>query len=134
MSTEELEDLRRKIEGINAELLALLSERGRLVEKVRAVKSAAGLPAFAPDREQKMLDELVRANPGPFSDEVIRRLFKEIFKASLGLIEEQQRAQLRVIRGPGEADRVIDVGAARIGADPTVIAGSSVASRSARPA
>jgi 3-deoxy-7-phosphoheptulonate synthase/chorismate mutase len=119
----DLEALRGEIEAINLELLELLSRRARVVDEIHRLKERQGLPCFLPEREHHMIEELVARNPGPFSDGAIRHLFKEIFEASLAMMERAERVRLRVARAPGRGDVVIDAGGARLGAAPVVIAG-----------
>jgi 3-deoxy-7-phosphoheptulonate synthase/chorismate mutase len=70
-----------------------------------------------------MLDALVEANPGPFSAATVRSLFREIFRASLRLMEDQETSELRVSRRSGRPDVVVHVGDRTIGRDPVIIAG-----------
>ncbi len=124
MSTRELDTLRAEIEGINLHLLELLSRRAELVAAIERVKTREALPAFDPEREQQMLTALLRRNPGPFSDEVVARLFKEIFRASLDLIERRQERVLKTSRAHRRADLELQVGGGVIGgAAPVVVAG-----------
>jgi len=123
MGEATLETLRTELQEVNFGLLELLSRRARLVTEVQAVKSRDGIPTYVPEREQAMLDELAEANPGPFPVDTIRHLFKEIFKASVQLMETEQRQVLKVSRASGEADLLLRVGGELIGAEPVVIAG-----------
>lgn len=123
MTTSQLEVLRGEIETINASLLELLSRRARIATSIQQVKSREGIPTFVPEREQKMLADLVRLNRGPFSDETVCHLFKEIFRASADLMEARAGEVLRVSRASRPADLLIEVDGAVIGADPVVIAG-----------
>jgi 3-deoxy-7-phosphoheptulonate synthase / chorismate mutase len=123
MSNATLETLRTELQEINFGLLDLLNRRARVVTEVQAIKSREGIPTYVPEREQAMLQELVAANRGPFPDDMVRGLFKEIFKASVRLMETEQRQVLRVSRASGEADLLIRVGGELIGGAPVVIAG-----------
>jgi len=123
MGETTLETLRAELQQVNLELLDLLSRRARLVTEVQAIKSRDGIPTYVPEREQAMLEELVEANPGPFTADTVRHLFKEIFKASVQLMESEKRQVLRVSRASGEADLLLRVGGERIGGEPVVIAG-----------
>jgi 3-deoxy-7-phosphoheptulonate synthase/chorismate mutase len=80
-----LEEMRQEIETMNSEFLGLLSRRGRLVEEIFELKVGGGLPVHDPGREIDMLEQLVEENRGPYSDEVVRSLFRELFAASLTL-------------------------------------------------
>jgi 3-deoxy-7-phosphoheptulonate synthase/chorismate mutase len=123
MSLDSLDLLRAEIEKVNLDLLDLLSRRGELVTRIHDVKNRAGVPTFVPAREQHMLEELVRRNRGPFSDETVRHLFKEIFRASVALQDDENGRVLRTSRARRPADLRVAVGDAVIGGDPVVIAG-----------
>lgn len=119
----ELEALRNETDEINRQILALLSLRGELVQKIRDLKLRSAMDMFSPGREQYMLDRLVAKNPGPFPDNAIRRLFKEIFAASVALMEGASRQRSLVARRPDSVDRVVAVGTASIGDGMSMIAG-----------
>ncbi|MBI5502332.1 MAG: bifunctional 3-deoxy-7-phosphoheptulonate synthase/chorismate mutase [Deltaproteobacteria bacterium] len=118
-----LETLREELEELNFGLLDLLNRRARVVTQVQALKSRDGIPTYVPEREQAMLGELVAANRGPFPDEIVRHLFKEIFKASVRLMETEKRQVLKVSRASREADLVVKIGRELVGGPPVVIAG-----------
>ncbi len=119
----ELESLRAEIEALNVTLLEVLSRRAELVTEIQRAKTRDGIPTYVPEREQQMLAGLVRKNPGPFSDETVARLFKEIFRASVELMEASKERVLKISRAARRADLVLEVGASRIGAEPVLIAG-----------
>lgn len=50
-----LSDLRRQIDTLDAELVALLAKRQRCVERVIAIKRAEDLPARIPERIDEVL-------------------------------------------------------------------------------
>ena len=126
----ELDALRSEVERANFELLELLSRRGKLVMDIQRVKTREEIPTFLPEREQKMLTDLVAANPGPFSSAAIRRLFQDIFRASVELMEHEREGVLKISRAHRRGDLVVQVGEHAIGAAPILIAGPcSVESR-----
>jgi len=122
-SKDELNRLRAEIAAVNATLLEQMSHRAQLVQRIFKVKQASGWPLFSPEREQKMLDQLVKENQGPFSDEVIREIFQRIFAASLELMEGQRERELRVSRAHHPDDMELQVHGRTIGRDPILIAG-----------
>jgi chorismate mutase len=75
---DKTEDLRRRIDDIDRQLVALLSERARCAVAIGHVKEAAGLPMYQPAREQEVLANVRAANPGPLDDRAITRLFERI--------------------------------------------------------
>jgi 3-deoxy-7-phosphoheptulonate synthase/chorismate mutase len=123
MKTPDLETLRGEIETINKSLLDLLSQRARIATSIQQIKTRDGIPTFVPERELKMLTDLVRSNRGPFSDETVSHLFKEIFRASADLMETRAGEVLKVSRASRPNDLRISLGDAVIGGAPVVIAG-----------
>ncbi len=90
-----LEQLRAEIDAIDDRILALLGERGRLTQQVGEWKRQVGSTQFYhPDREAKILRRVMAANPGPFTDEQIAWIFREIMSAGLALEESLQVAYL----------------------------------------
>ena len=132
MNSSNMEGLRAEVEQINVELLELLNRRARLVTQIQEVKTREGIPTFIPEREQRMLESLVKRNRGPFGSETVCHLFKEIFKASVDLMEHRRDKELRISRAHRSQDLTIRVGGgqgndevqpALIGDQPVVVAG-----------
>lgn len=123
MDKPDLESLRDEIESVNGALLDLLNRRAQLVTAIQKVKARDAIPIFLPEREKQMLDELARRNDGPFPDETVRHLFKEIFKASVDLMETRKVRTLKVSRAHRQRDLQIDVSGAVIGDGPVLVAG-----------
>ncbi|WP_018130468.1 bifunctional 3-deoxy-7-phosphoheptulonate synthase/chorismate mutase [Effusibacillus pohliae] len=123
MAKERLQELRGQLDELNLEILELLSRRAELVQEIGQLKKMTGTERFDPIREKEMLDKLVAANPGPFDDNTVRHLFKQIFQASLGLMEEEKK-ELLVSRKKRTDDTVVEIKDVRIGGGrPVVIAG-----------
>ena len=124
MENTRLDELRNRIDEINESLLELLSERAHLTQEIGLEKEKQGVPKFDPLREKKMLDTLVARNTGPFDDDTIRHLFKQIFQASLTLQQTVHKKQLLVSRKRQHEDTIIQLGPAAIGGNkPIMIAG-----------
>lgn len=105
--TNELENLRQRVEEINDEILGLLSERGDLAKKIGEEKSKQGTQVYDPQREKEMLNKLIDANKGPFNDNTIKQLFKEIFKASTDLQKSENEKHLYVSRKLKPEDTIV---------------------------
>lgn len=80
-----IDSLRARIDAVDRKLIALLSERGTLVEEVGRRKRKLGLTFHQPGRERAVLDRMVAANEGPYPDEAIEGVFREVMSASLAL-------------------------------------------------
>ncbi|MCU0476914.1 MAG: bifunctional 3-deoxy-7-phosphoheptulonate synthase/chorismate mutase [Anaerolineae bacterium] len=100
-------ELRGQVDGINLQLLELLNQRARVVSEIGKVQAAIGAGFYDPAREAQMLQALEMANNGPFSNEAIKTLFKEIFRASMALEESQAKAKLKVQRKSSSERTVI---------------------------
>jgi chorismate mutase len=73
-----LSDWRRRIDEIDKKLVKLLNERSKCALEIGKLKQAANLPLYQPDRENEVLTNAERENPGPLTDAAIRRLFERI--------------------------------------------------------
>lgn len=84
---DKLDELRKRIDALDEEIQALISERASLAGKVGEVKAAGeGDRAFyRPEREATVLRRVAERNTGPLADEEIIRLFREIMSACLAL-------------------------------------------------
>jgi 3-deoxy-7-phosphoheptulonate synthase/chorismate mutase len=116
-SQDRLQELRSQIDGINMQLLDLLNARARVVTEIGRVLTEMGSEHYDPSREAQMLTALELANKGPFSNETIKALFREIFRASLALEESQAKAKIRVQRKNADERTVITLpdGVTKIG-------------------
>ncbi|QZT35057.1 bifunctional 3-deoxy-7-phosphoheptulonate synthase/chorismate mutase [Caldalkalibacillus thermarum TA2.A1] len=120
---DQLEKLRKRLDEINLQILELLSERGRIAQEIGKIKLKSGINRFDPVRERKMLDVLAEKNKGPFETSTILHIFKEIFKASLELQEDDNRKALLVSRKKQKEDTVVEVKGVKIGGgEPVLIA------------
>lgn len=121
MSHTELDELRERLDSINEQLLQLISERGAIVKEIGQIKKRQGVPRFDPIRERKMLDDLIAQNQGPYEDNTIRHLFKQIFKASLDLQEDEHKKVLLVSRQRKADNTVITLGGEQVGGEQPVL-------------
>lgn len=103
----ELNHLRDRIEAINIEILRLLSERGEIAKQIGEEKRKQGTAIYDPEREKEMINMLLDKNDGPFDDNVIKQLFKEIFKASTELQKSNSEKHLLVSRKLKPEDTIV---------------------------
>ncbi|MFZ9941962.1 MAG: chorismate mutase, partial [Luteolibacter sp.] len=89
-----LDDIRRQIDAIDQELLALLNRRADLVHEVGVVKKRDGLQIYAPEREESLLRRLISMNQGRLSESSIRAIYREIMSAALALEDDLKIAYL----------------------------------------
>lgn len=103
----ELNHLRDRIEAINIEILKLLIERGEIAKQIGEEKRKQGTAIYDPEREKEMINMLLDKNDGPFDDNVIKQLFKEIFKASTELQKSNSEKHLLVSRKLKPEDTIV---------------------------
>lgn len=73
-----LDELRRRIDEIDEQLVALLSARAQCALAVGHEKKTAGLEVYQPTREAEVIQHVQRVNLGPLDDAAIKRLFERI--------------------------------------------------------
>jgi chorismate mutase len=83
-----LDDLRRRIDEIDEQLVRLLSARAQCALEVGREKKAASMEIYQPSREAEVLNHVQAVNPGPLDDGAIRRLFERV-------IDEARRLERR---------------------------------------
>lgn len=95
--TEALDEMRRAIDRIDAELLSALARRLSLCAEVAELKKTHGIPMMQPARVELVLDR--RAATAPrygLHPEFVRRLYMMI-------IEEACRLEDEIIEAPAQA-------------------------------
>lgn len=85
---------RGRIDEIDSEILVLLNKRAELAIKVAKTKAKNGMDFYAPEREIKIYERLTNINKGPFPNEAIKPVFREIISASLSLEQRIKIAYL----------------------------------------
>lgn len=80
-----LEELRRKIDDVDARLVSLLNERATLSVEVGRVKAGDGTSTYAPERERGVFDHVLGLNGGPLSPEALRDIYRSILAGSRAL-------------------------------------------------
>jgi chorismate mutase len=78
----DIEDWRRMIDEIDAQLVELLNRRSRCAIEIGRLKRARNLPIYSPEREHQVLERVRRLNRGPLDDEAMQRLFERIIDES----------------------------------------------------
>lgn len=80
-----IEDLRTAIDSIDDRIVELLNERSRVVLEVGRLKSGSNLQFHVPGRERQIYDRLLGNNPGPFPNDALRSVYREVISACLAL-------------------------------------------------
>lgn len=91
---DKLDILRKEIDEIDDTILDLLNKRAKLVIEIGNIKKAKNAPLYVPSREKAIYERLKAKNLGPFPNDALRNVFREIISASLSLEEIQKVAYL----------------------------------------
>jgi chorismate mutase/prephenate dehydratase len=82
---EKLKKLRKAIDLTDVEIVKLLNRRADFAREIGEVKQTSSKNFYVPSREAEVYANVVRANKGPLSDEVLKDIYSEIISAARGL-------------------------------------------------
>jgi chorismate mutase/prephenate dehydratase len=82
-SDARLEELRQRIDGLDARLQELIAERVAVARDIAALKSGAGGNFHRPEREAQVLRAALERNAGRLPEEGITRVFRELISLTL---------------------------------------------------
>lgn len=91
---KELEALRTEIDKIDIEILGLLNKRTSYAIDIGRIKKEEKMAVHVPQREREVYERLEKENKGPFPNEALRVVFREIMSASLSLEQPLRVAYL----------------------------------------
>ena len=83
----ELERQRKEIDDIDNEILRLLNKRAETVIEIAHIKRNERAKFYSPEREREILERLTSINKGPFPNDTLKVIYREILSASLSLEE-----------------------------------------------
>lgn len=87
-----LDDWRRQIDALDAELLRLLNQRAAIACEIAAIKVASGLPAYDGNRERQVLARVVEKNAGPLDQQSVTDIFAGIIRETRRLGTQRMQA------------------------------------------
>ena len=80
---DSLQDIRRKIDVVDARLVTLIAARAKLAQAVGRIKG--GTLVYRPEREAQVLRRVTELNQGPMPAAGLRRIYNEIMSACRAL-------------------------------------------------
>jgi len=81
----ELARLREQIDAVDRAILEQLNQRAKWVLEVGRLKQSRGASVYEEAREKRIVSGLVEDNPGPFPDDGLAPVFREIISATRSL-------------------------------------------------
>ncbi len=84
-----LDEIRKRIDAVDADIQRLITERAELAQEVARIKQLEqtdeNVVFYRPEREAQVLRKVLARNQGPLAGEEMARLFREIMSACLAL-------------------------------------------------
>ncbi len=80
-----LDELRKRIDELDYQLVKLLNERARVVVDIGKLKNKTDKPVYAPDREKDVFARIIKANEGPLPDRCLTAIWRELMSGSFVL-------------------------------------------------
>ena len=82
---ESVDALRKRIDQVDEKIVALLNQRAALAQRIGASKQRGKEEIYAPSREKQILQRISRLNRGPFSDQTVHAIYRELLSACRSL-------------------------------------------------
>ena len=86
----EIADWRRKIDGLDEQIVRLINERAAAARAIGELKQKSGLPVYEPNREKDVFDHVRRSNPGPLSDVEVVDIYERIIDVMRALQKHKE--------------------------------------------
>lgn len=87
----DIDEIRKRINQLDDELLKIFNERAALALEIGHIKKQLNRPIYDPKREKLIFERMKQDNPGPLDNEAIVRLFERVIDESRSL--ERARAK-----------------------------------------
>jgi len=86
----EIDEIRKKIDALDEQFVALLNQRASLVLQIGGIKRLSGLPIYEPAREQEVSRRVTASNHGPLPNEQLLDIYDRIIDVMRSLQREAQ--------------------------------------------
>lgn len=109
-----LEELRKRIDELDQQLVALLNERAKAAILVGHLKAATSLPVYEPAREKLVLANVRSHNSGPLPDIELTHIYERIIDVMRALqrneLASERSAQAAEAAGHGAGAQTPETG------------------------
>jgi chorismate mutase/prephenate dehydratase len=80
-----LDEIRKRIDLMDNEIIRLLNERAKAAIEIGKIKEQSNSHVYAPAREKEIMEQICAKNRGPLTNEALKSIYKEIISASRSL-------------------------------------------------
>ncbi len=85
-----IEELRKDIDKINAQLVELLAQRMRIAEQIAECKKANAIPVYAPEREKQVIENVkTLARKSGLDEKAAEEIFRKIIEHTCNMENER---------------------------------------------
>ena len=89
----DISDWRKRIDEVDAQLVDLLADRSGCVVEIGKIKRRRQLAVRDPQREERILGQIIRNNKGPLANEAMARIFETIIRECIRLEDQVEKKQ-----------------------------------------
>ena len=88
-----IEDWRKKIDELDRQIVALISERARAAQAIGLLKQTDKLPIYEPSREKVIFQNVRSANHGPLPDIELTHIYERIIDVMRAMQKNELASQ-----------------------------------------
>jgi chorismate mutase len=85
----DISDWRDKIDGLDEQIVQLLSQRAAAAVEIGKLKAKINVPVYEPMREQAVIDHVRTVNPGPLTDMQVQDVYERLMDVMRALQRQQ---------------------------------------------
>jgi chorismate mutase len=85
----DIAEWRKKIDEIDRQIVALLSERATAAKEIGKLKRSTALPIYEPNRERVIFENVRSANKGPLPDIELTHVYERIIDVMRALQKDE---------------------------------------------
>ncbi|MHB8301549.1 MAG: chorismate mutase [Acidobacteriaceae bacterium] len=85
----DIAEWRKKIDGLDRQIVTLISERARAAQAIGRLKRATDLPVYEPNRENVIFENVRKNNPGPLPDIELTHIYERIIDVMRALQKDE---------------------------------------------
>jgi len=85
----DIEDWRRKIDELDRQIVALISERAEAAQAIGRLKRSTSMPIYEPNRERVIFENVRAANQGPLPDIELTHIYERIIDVMRALQSQE---------------------------------------------
>lgn len=74
----DISDWRAKIDGLDEQIVGLISQRAEAARAIGELKRTSELPVYEPKREQAVFEHVRKVNSGPLADAEMLHVYERI--------------------------------------------------------